>query len=98
MKLLSPLVETAFGFAKQKEYFKALTLNGLIYSATLGFDATIAIDALEAGAIASGLSGTGSSFVAVVDNDVIDDVEESWGKYEGNVIRTKVDNDGCIEI
>lgn len=98
MKLLSPLVETAFGFAKQKEYFKALTLNGLIYSATLGFDATIAIDALEAGAIASGLSGTGSSFVAVVDNDVIDDVEESWGKYEGNIIRTKVDNDGCIEI
>lgn len=98
MKLLSPLVETAFGFAKQKEYFKALTLNGLIYSATLGFDTTIAIDALEAGAIASGLSGTGSSFVAVVDNDVIDDVEESWGKYEGNVIRTKVDNDGCIEI
>ena len=56
------------------------------------------LDALEAGAIASGLSGTGSSFVAVVDNDVIDDVEESWGKYEGNVIRTKVDNDGCIEI
>lgn len=98
MKLLSPLVETAFGFAKQKEYFKALTLNGLIYSATLGFDSTIAIDALEAGAIASGLSGTGSSFVAVVDNDVIDDVEESWGKYEGKVIRTKVDNDGCIEI
>ena len=98
MKLLSPLVETAFGFAKQKEYFKALTLNGLIYSATLGFDSAIAIDALEAGAVASGLSGTGSSFVAVVNNDCIDDVEEAWSKYEGNVIRTNVDNDGCIEI
>ena len=98
MKLLAPLVETAFGFAKQKEYFKALTLNGLIYSATLGFDSAIAIDALEAGAVASGLSGTGSSFVAVVNNDCIDDVEEAWSKYEGNVIRTNVDNDGCIEI
>lgn len=98
MKLLSPLVETAFEFAKQKEYFKALTLNGLIYSATLGFDATIAIDALEAGAIASGLSGTGSSFVAVVDDDSIDDVADSWSKYSGEVITTNVDNTGCVNL
>ncbi len=96
MKLLSPLVETAFDFAKKKDYFKALNLNGLIYSATLGFDSTIAIDALESGAIASGLSGTGSSFVAVVDEDSIDDVKESWSKYEGKVIETNVDNEGCV--
>ena len=96
MKLLSPLVETAFDFAKKKDYFKALNLNGLIYSATLGFDSTIAIDALESGAIASGLSGTGSSFVAVVDEDSIDEVKESWSKYEGKVIETNVDNEGCV--
>ena len=96
MKLLSPLVETAFDFAKKKDYFKALNLNGLIYSATLGFDSTIAIDALESGAIASGLSGTGSSFVAVVSEDSIDDVKESWSKYEGKVIETNVDNEGCV--
>ena len=96
MKLLAPLVETAFDFAKQRNYFKALNLNGLIYSATLGFDSTIAIDALQAGAIASGLSGTGSSFVAVVDDNSIDSVEEAWGKYEGRVIKTNVDNTGCI--
>lgn len=98
MKLLSPLVETAFNFAKDKDYFKALNLNGLIYSATLGFDSTIAIDALQAGAIASGLSGTGSSFVAVVSEDSIDDVKESWSKYEGRVIETKVDNKGCVVL
>ena len=96
MRLLSPLVETAFDFAKQKDYFKALNLNGLIYSATLGFDSTIAIDALQSGAIASGLSGTGSSFVAVVSEDSIDEVKESWSKYEGKVIETNVDNKGCV--
>lgn len=96
MKLLAPLVETAFEFAKQKNYFKALNLNGLIYAATLGFDSKIAVDALEAGAIASGLSGTGSSFVAVVSDGSIDDVAESWSRYEGRVIKTEVDNDGCI--
>ena len=95
MKLLAPLVETAFDFACNRNYFKALNLNGLIYSATLGFDSTIAIDALEAGAIASGLSGTGSSFVAVANQDSIDDIKSAWSKYEGNVIETEVDNIGC---
>ena len=95
MKLLAPLVETAFDLACNKDYLKALNLNGLIYSATLGFDSTIAIDALSAGAIASGLSGTGSAFVAVVNEESIDDVEKSWEKYEGRVIRTQVDNKGC---
>ena len=98
MKLLSPLVETAFSFARDKNYFKALTLNGLLYCATLGFDSTIAVDALDAGAIASGLSGTGSSFVAVVDEQSIDDVKESWMKYEGRVIETNVDNVGCCVL
>ena len=95
MKVLAPLVETAYGFACKKDYFKALNLNGLIYSATLGFDSAIAIDALSAGAIASGLSGTGSSFVAVVDEESIDEVKQAWEKYEGRVIETNVDNDGC---
>ena len=95
MKLLAPLVETAFDFACKGDYLKALNLNGLIYAATLGFDSTIAIDALSAGAIASGLSGTGSAFVAVVREDSIDDVKESWEKYEGRVIETQVDNEGC---
>ncbi|MBQ2831507.1 shikimate kinase [Methanobrevibacter sp.] len=98
MKLLAPLVETAFEFAKQKNYFKALNLNGLIYSATLGFDSTIAVDALQSGAIASGLSGTGSSFVAIVDEESIDDVKECWSKYDGKIIETNVDNKGCVMI
>ncbi len=95
MKVLAPLVETAYDFACKKEYFKALNLNGLIYSSALGFNTAISIDALQAGAMASGLSGTGSSFVAIVGDDSIDDVSESWMKYEGQVIKTKTDNDGC---
>ena len=95
MKLLAPLVETAFDFACNRDYFKALNLNGLIYSATLGFNSSIAIDALESGALASGLSGTGSTFVAVADEDSIDDIKYSWSKYDGKVIETKVDNKGC---
>lgn len=96
MKVLAPLVETAFDFAKNKNYFKALNLNGLIYASTLGFDSSIAIDAIQAGAIASGLSGTGSSFVAVSDDASIDDIRDVWSSREGRVIETAVDNEGCV--
>ena len=86
---------TPFSPPSRKDYFKAINLNGLIYSSTLGFDTSIAIDALEAGALASGLSGTGSAFFAIVDEESIDDVHESWQVYEGQIIKTKTDNVGC---
>lgn len=98
MKLMSPLVETAFEIAKNKDYFKALNLNGLIYAAALGFDSSIAIDALNAGALASGLSGTGSSFVAICEEDKIDDSKEAWSLLDGRVIETFSDNEGCSFI
>lgn len=98
MKILAPLVDVAFDFARKKDYFKALTLNGLLYCSTLNFDSKIAIDALESGALASGLSGTGSSFIAVCNEDMIDDIKEAWSEYNGRVIETKVDNVGCKVI
>ena len=98
MKVLSPLVETAYDFAVNKNYFKAINLNGLIYSSALGFNTAVAIDALEEGALASGLSGTGSAFFAIVDDNSIDKVQESWMKYDGDVIKTEVDNIGCTLI
>ena len=95
MKLLSPLVESAFEMARKGDYFKALNLNGLLYSATLGFNEQIAIEALDAGALASGLSGTGSAFVAICEDDKVDDVKDAWSNFEGRIIETTVDNDGC---
>ena len=98
MKVLAPLVKTAYEFACNRQFFKALNLNGLLYSATLGFNSAIAVDALQSGALASGLSGTGSSFVAIASEDKIDGVKEAWDKYDGRVIETSVDNVGCTLI
>lgn len=100
MKLLAPLVEMAFEKASQKEYYTALNLNGILYSNALDFDTKIAIDALSAGAIASGLSGTGSAYVAIVDNESKDNVKDIWNAYtdSGRVIETEVDNLGTSII
>ena len=94
MKLVAPFVKMAFEKALNREYLEALTLNGLLYGNVLNFDNNIALDALASGALASGLSGTGSSFVAIVDDDSIDDVKDAWNSYDGRVIETKVDNEG----
>lgn len=96
IKVVAPLVEMAFELAKSKDYFKALNLNGLIYSTIFNFDSNIAIDALEAGALASALSGSGSSFVAICNEDKIDDVKEAWSHLEGRIIETKTNNGGCV--
>jgi shikimate kinase len=94
MRLLSPLVDVAFDLASNKEYFKALTLNGFFYSTALGFDTEIALKAIKNGALASGLSGTGSAFVAVSDNQNKDVIFDVWSSYPGKVIETQVDNVG----
>ena len=98
MKLLSPWVKIAFDEALKGNVFNALTLNGLLYCAALGFDPNIALDALNSGAVASGLSGTGPSFVAVVDEESCHKVEEAWDSYQGNIILTEVDNEGTMVI
>ena len=95
IRTLTPLIDVAFKMAKSRDYLKALNLNGLIHANTLGFDSNIAIDALESGALASGLSGSGSSFVAICEEDSTDDVKQAWSSYEGQVIETKVNNVGC---
>lgn len=98
MKLIAPLVEMAFEKAMNKEYYKALTLNGLLYGSVLNFDNNIAIEALNAGALASGLSGTGSSFVAIAKEEKIDDIKDAWAQFGGNVIETKTNNEGTCFI
>lgn len=100
MKLLAPLVEMAFEKASQKEYYTALNLNGILYSNALDFDTKIAIDALSAGAIASGLSGTGSAYVAIIDNESKDNIKDIWNSYtdSGRIIETEVDNLGTSII
>ena len=94
MKLLAPWVKLAFKEALKGKIHHALTLNGLLYCSALHFNPDIALDALEAGAVAAGLSGTGPSFVAVVDDQNSPRVEDVWKSYPGRVIRTQVDNKG----
>ena len=92
IKLLSPQVELAHEDALQGDMLRAMTLNGIIYCASLGYDPEPAVVALRAGALAAGLSGKGPAFVAVGDD--LGDVVGAWSDLGGDIIRTRVNNEG----
>ena len=85
-QILSPQIRLAFHEANQGRYWDAMVLNGLLYSLVLGYDTSIALDALASGAISAGLSGTGPAIVAVTTEENVDKIRESWEKYEGRVL------------
>lgn len=98
MKLISPQVKLAFQEALKGNLYGAITLNGLLYCASLGFSPEMALDAIDAGAKAAGLSGTGPSFVAVSAEENIDNIVDIWSSHPGEIIRTEVDNTGTRVI
>jgi len=93
MKIIAKEVKALHRMAVLGDYWSAMTLNGLIYSATLGYDSSVAIDALASGALAAGLSGTGPAVAAVVPQDRVGSVKDAWEEYDGEVIETKVNSE-----
>jgi shikimate kinase len=90
MKGMASAVKVAYKEALNGNYWAALTLNGLIYSSALGYDPSPAVDALTAGALASGLSGTGPAVTAVVTEDKVDAVKEAWRNIDGEILETRI--------
>jgi len=93
MKLIANEVKALHKMAYLGDYWPAMTLNGIVYSAVLGYDAEVAIDALAAGALAAGLSGTGPAVAAVVPERNVEEVKEAWRKYGGAVIETRINSE-----
>ncbi len=86
LQTVKPLVEVAFQQALEGNIWKALTLNGLIYSAAQKLDSAVAVDALAAGALAAGLCGKGPAVTALVPTSKVDEVKAALQAYEGEVL------------
>jgi len=94
MKLLKDYVNVAFNQCLVGKYYRALFLNGMIYSSALKFPVEISIEAIEKGAITAGLSGTGPSYVVLCHEENVKNIKNALEKY-GKVIITKLNNDGA---
>lgn len=87
-----PYALQAFRLASEGRYLEALTINGLIYSAALGYDIRAAAEAIKHGALAAGLSGTGPAVSALCISECVNEVASAFKNLGGKVILTKVNN------
>jgi shikimate kinase len=93
---VAPMADLVADLALDGRYAEAMTVNGLAFSAALGFSANPAVEAMPHVAGVS-LSGTGPSVVAVDDPDGtgLDRVEERWRERSGRTWRTATRTDGA---
>jgi shikimate kinase len=84
---VKPMVKAAFEEARKGNFWMALTLNGTVYSSALGYDNSLATEALRAGAVAAGLCGKGPAVTTVVPDDKLDSVKATLQRHEGEVLQ-----------
>ena len=93
LKPLKPLVNIAFEQSLKGNFWEALSLNGLIYSSALGFNPAVALEALEAGAIAAGLCGKGPAVTAVMQKEKLDSVKVVLQEFDGEIIEAQINHE-----
>ncbi|AEH61116.1 shikimate kinase [Methanosalsum zhilinae DSM 4017] len=98
-KLMAPWIDIAYGLALEGKYENAMTLNGFLYCSALGFDSEPLMKGLEAGINGVSLSGTGPSYVALVDHDKVSTLQKYWNELNisGNMIKTKINNEPSMK-
>jgi shikimate kinase len=79
---VAPMARLVEELALDGRYGEAMTLNGLAFSAALGFPTDPAVEAMPHAAGVS-LSGTGPSVVAVGERDALETVAAQWRTREG---------------
>ena len=94
-KPFAKLVNIAHQYALDDNIFGALTFNGLLYTSAFGHDVTVAFDAITAGALAAGLTGTGPAVVAIAKPDNVENIKDAWSSRTGRVIFTKPTKHGA---
>jgi shikimate kinase len=93
-RLIGRWVELAYNEAIDGNFEKAMTLNGFLYCAALGFSTEPMMAALETGIEGVSLSGTGPAYAALGSPELLDKLQPVWQRTGGKVIRTKVNNTG----
>ncbi len=82
-RLIAPWVNLAYELALTDKFEDAMTLNGFLYCSALNFDPEPMLKALECGVKGVSLSGTGPSFVALVNEESERRLREAWSELEG---------------
>ncbi|WP_318569660.1 shikimate kinase [Salinigranum marinum] len=91
---VAPMARLVADLASEGRYAEAMTVNGLAFSAALGFPTEPAIEAMPHAAGVS-LSGTGPSVVAVGERAALEPVAAAWDERDGTTRLTTTRTDGA---
>jgi shikimate kinase len=89
---LSALFTDAFKLAEAGEYWKAMTLNGVLAAAALSSSYKPVMAALEHGALGAGISGNGPSIASVAYEGEVDEIRSALSRFDGRIIVSKINN------
>ena len=92
LKLLSDIYLEAFQLAYSGQYWKAMTLNGILTSSLLSNSYTITRMCLENGALAASISGNGPAIAAVVRESEVQKIKSVLSNLDGRVIISRTNN------
>lgn len=92
LKLLSDIYLEAFQLAYSGQYWKAMTLNGVLTSALLSNSYTITRMCLENGALAASISGNGPAIAAVVRESEVQKIKSVLSNLDGRLIISRTNN------
>lgn len=92
LQMLESVFDNAWNLAKQADYWKSMTINGLAVASVLGSDASIIPVLIEKGALAASVSGNGPAIAAVVKNDNIPSVKKVFSSMEGRILISELNN------
>jgi len=94
---VAPMADLVATLATDGRYGEAMTVNGLAFSAALGFPTEPMVDAMPHARGVS-LSGTGPSVVAVGRRPKLETVRERWESYDGTTWTTTTQNAGAERL
>ncbi len=92
LKLLSDIYLEAFQLAYSGQYWKAMTLNGVLTSSLISNTYNITRICLENGALAASISGNGPAIAAVVNEGNVQKIKSILSNLDGRVIVSGTNN------
>src|SRR5208283_3312828 len=96
LKMFGKVAEVPYKMSMEGDPWRAMTINGALYSGVYGYDPMPALLAIEHGALGASLSGTGPATAAVFEPNMEKEIRtlaEAWASDGSRVIETETNNE-----
>src|SRR5215216_3086554 len=91
LKILPEFFEQAIQSAENSDFWRAMTLNGLLVSSLMGYDYSPILFSIENGALSASISGNGPSIAVIIEKKNLITIKSILEKY-GKILVCKINN------